>query len=129
MSGRLHRVSLVALGICIGLLLAAASALAFNRALVADLFGSNLVRAQVVVYTNGQDTEIWLDRGRITAVGGGGLTIREKDGQIQHVDVAPGARITLNGVFVALSSLRRGMQAQTFRPGDAPAYRIDATLR
>jgi hypothetical protein len=126
-SGRLHRVSLVALGICIGLLIAVASAFAFNRAALSDLFGPGMIRAQVVVYANGQDTEIWFARGRILAMGAGGLTLREKDGQVDRIDVASGARITLNGAFVPMSSLRRGMQVQAFRPGDAPAYRIDAT--
>jgi hypothetical protein len=126
-SGRLHRVSLVALGICVGLLIAVASAFAFNRAVLTELFGPGMIRAQVVVYANGQDTEIWFARGRIVAMGAGGLTLREKDGQVDRIDVASGARITLNGAFVPMSSLRRGMQVQAFRPGDAPAYRIDAT--
>jgi hypothetical protein len=119
----------VALGVCLGLLLAAGGALAFNKALLADLFGPGLVRAQVVIYANGQDSEIYFSRGKIIAVNPG-LTLREKDGQVEHFDVAPGARITLGGTFVALSSLRRGMQAQVFRAGgDAPASRIDATVR
>jgi hypothetical protein len=126
-SGRLHRVGLIALGIGIGLLLAVGSAFAFKRSALADLFGGNLIRAQVVIW-NGQDTEIWYAKGRITALGSG-ITIREKDGQVEHFDVAPGARITLGGIFVPLSSLRRGMLVQVFRPGDAPANRIDATLR
>jgi hypothetical protein len=124
---RLHGVSLVALGICIGLLIAVTSAVALNRATLAELFGPGMIRAQVVVYANGQDTEIWFARGRILAIGGGGLTLREKDGQVDRIEVASGARITLNGSFVPLSSLRRGMQVQAFRPGDAPAYRVDAT--
>jgi hypothetical protein len=119
---------LIALGIGIGVLLAVGSAFAVKRAALADLFGSNLIRAQVVIWSGGQDNEIWFARGRITALGSG-ITVREKDGQVEHFDVAPGARITLGGVFVPLASLRRGMQVQVFRPGDAPANRIDATLR
>jgi hypothetical protein len=127
-SGRLNRVGLIALGICIGLLLAVGSAFALKRSALADLFGSNLIRAQVVIWNGGQDTEIWYAKGRIIALGSG-ITVRERDGQVEHFDVAAGARITLGGVFVPLSSLHRGMQVQVFRPGDAPANRIDATLR
>src|SRR5205823_4226366 len=126
--GRLHRVGLIALGICIGLLLAGGTAFAFNRSALADLFGSNLIRAQVVIWNGVQDNEVWYARGRVIAIGAG-ITVREKDGQVEHFDVAPGARITLGGAFVPLSSLRRGMLVQVFRPGDAPANRIDATLR
>ena len=129
MSGRLHRVSLIALGICIGLLIAAVSVFAVNQTALADLFGPGLVRAQVVLYANGTDSEIWLDRGKISTLSGTGMMIREKDGQLQHVDVAPGARITLNGSSVALTSLRRGMSVQVFRPGDAPANRVDASTK
>jgi hypothetical protein len=127
-SGRLQRLRLIALGICIGVLLSVGSAFGLNRAALADLFGSNLIRAQVVIWNGAQDNEIWYAKGRITALGSG-ITVREKDGQVEHFDVAPGARITFGGVFVPLSSLRRGMLVQVFRPGDAPANRIDATLR
>jgi hypothetical protein len=126
-SGRLQRLGLLAAGICIGLLIAVGGAFAFNRALVADLFGGNLIRAQVVLYSNGQDTEIWLDRGKIQQVSATSITIREKDGQVARFDIAPGARITLGNAFVPATTLRKGMQAQVFRPGDAPATRIDAT--
>lgn len=129
MSGRLHHAFLVALGICIGLLIATFSAFGGARAALADLFGPGLIRAQVVIFANGQDSEINYSRGRITALGTTSITIKERDGQVEHFDVASGARITRDGAFVPLSALRRGMQAQVFRPGDAPANRIDATLR
>jgi hypothetical protein len=128
-SGRLHQAFLVALGIAIGLMMATLSASAGARAALADLFGPNLIRAQVVIYNGGQDSEIYFSRGRISAISTNSITLREKDGQIERLDVAPGARVTLGGSFVALSSLRRGMQAQVFRPGDAPANRIDASVR
>jgi hypothetical protein len=128
-TGRLRRLATLALGICIGLLIAATAAFAFRRAVLADLFGSNLIRGQLVIFSGGQDSEVWFDRGRITQAGGTSITIREKDGQVVHVDIAPGARITLGGANVSPYALRKGMQAQVYRPGDAPATRIDASLR
>jgi len=128
-TGRLGRLATLALGIALGLLIATGAAFAFKRSILADLFGSNLIRGQLVIYAGGQDTEVWFDRGRITQAGGGSITIREKDGQVVRVDIAPGARITLGGANVAPNALRKGMQAQVQRPGDAPATRIDATYR
>jgi hypothetical protein len=122
-------VSLVALGICIGLLIAVLSAFGGSRAALADLFGPGLIRAQVVIFANGQDSEINYSRGKIIALSANSITIKEKDGQVEHFDIAPGARITREGTFVALSAVRRGMQAQVFRPGSAPANRVDVTLR
>jgi len=128
-TGRLRRLGTLTLGICVGLLIAAGAAYAFKRSLLADLFGPNLIRGQFVIYAGGQDSEVWFDRGKVTQAGAGGITIREKDGQVVRVEIAPGARITLGGMNVGPNALRKGMQAQVFRPGDAPATRIDATLR
>jgi hypothetical protein len=128
-TGRLGRITTLALGICIGLLIAAGAAFAIKRSVLADLFGSNLVRGQLVIYAGGQDSEVWFDRGRITQAGGGSITIREKDGQVVRIAIAPGAKITVGNANVGPNALRKGMQAQVYRPGDAPATRIDATLR
>jgi hypothetical protein len=128
-TGRLRRLGLLTLGICIGILIAAVSAFALKRSVLADLFGPNLIRGQLVIFAGGQDSEVWFDRGKITQAGGGVITIKEKDGQIVRVTIAPGARITLGGANVGPNALRKGMQAQVYRPGDAPATRIDATLR
>jgi hypothetical protein len=128
-TGRLGRFATLALGIAIGLLIAAATASPSKRSVLADLFGPNLVRGQLVMFFGGQDTEIWFDRGKITQAGGGVVTIREKDGQVVRISIAPGAKITLGGANVSPNALRKGMQAQVQRPGDAPATRIDATYR
>jgi hypothetical protein len=128
-TGRLRRLGTLALGICVGLLIAAATAAPSRRSVLADLFGPNLIRGQLVMFFGGQDTEVWFDRGRITQAGGGAITIREKDGQVVRISIAPGAKITLGGAAVGPNALRKGMQAQVQRPGDAPATRIDATFR
>jgi hypothetical protein len=129
-TGRLRTLGILATGICIGLLVAAVSASALKRSVLADLFGPGLIRAQVVIWGGGQDTEIWFSKGRVTALGGGSITLRERDGQVERIAIAPGARVTLGNVLVSQNALRRGMQASVFRPGgDAPANRVDATFR
>jgi hypothetical protein len=129
-TGRLRSLGILGTGIVIGLLIAAATAGALNRAALADLFGSNMIRAQVVIFSGGQDTEIWFNRGRITAVDRGSITLREKDGQVDRVPISSGARITVNNFLVGSNALRRGMTVAVFRSSqDGPAYRVDATAR
>jgi hypothetical protein len=56
----------------------------------------------------------------------GTITLRERDGSVVTIPVAPGATVTLRGRTVALSALRRGMTATVIRDGDAPATEIRA---
>jgi hypothetical protein len=125
----LQRLSLIGLGICIGLLIAALSAPALRVGTLADLFGPGLVRAQAVIFTNGQDDVVDLVRGRIISVGALSLVVRERDGTVVTVPVDPAARITLGGVPVHFGALRRKMHVQTLQLNDNPAHRVEATLR
>src|SRR5256885_8635089 len=70
-----------------------ASALAFASAALAvpgNLFGGGLVRAEVLIQAGGQH-DYRVDRGRVTAVAPGSLTLRERDGTVVTVAVAAGA--------------------------------------
>ena len=75
---------LVALNLALWL---ATPGLALRRGLVAELFGPRMVRAQVHE-RSGQDWNV--DRGVITQVSGTQLTLREADGRIQPIQLAPG---------------------------------------
>ena len=125
----LRQLSLIGVGICIGLLIAAVSASALRLGGLSDLFGPGLIRAEAVIFANGQDSIVHFDKGRIILVGPSTLVIRERDLTRATVSVDPAARITLNGVSVPLSALHRTMQVQVFRANDGPAYRVEATLR
>jgi hypothetical protein len=122
----LRRSSLVALGIVIGLLIAAMSGSARS---IADLFGPAMVRAQAVVLNNGHDDVVYVDRGRIVTVGPSNIVVRERDQTLVPINVDPAAKITLAGVPVQLQALRRGMHVQAFRLNDNPADRLEVTLR
>ena len=65
----------------------AAPGLALRRALVTELFGPGMVRAQVHE-RNGQDWNV--DRGVIRQVNPTQLTLREADGRIQQIQLAAG---------------------------------------
>lgn len=87
----------------------------------AFFFGPKLVRAEVVMVESGGVRDYRIDRGRIRTVGIDSVSLRERDGTVVTVPVAPGAEIRLRGRSVPLSRLRRGLVATTIRNGDQPA--------
>jgi hypothetical protein len=109
-------------------LLATQPGLALPRSLGSYFFGSKLVRAEVVV-RDGGIREFRLDRGRLRKKSGSSLVLREADGSIVLVPVAPSAVILLNGKQSSFGALRRGMTVTTVREGDAPAAEVRATAR
>ena len=99
---------------------------AFPRSLANYFFGPNLVRADVIVKDGGAVREYRLDRGVIRAKSPGSLTLRERDGQIVTVPVAPTAEILFRGTAIQFGRLRVGMQAMIVREGDTPAILVQA---
>jgi hypothetical protein len=118
--GRRLQLLLVALGALLALG-AVPSGLAAQRTLVSSLFGAKLVRADVVVLEGGAARALRVDRGRVTAVGGGTLRLLERDGTAVTVAVASDAAITTRGRPGRLADLRRGQNVTVVREGDAAA--------
>ena len=94
------------------------------RPLPAYLWGGNLVRAEVVVKTAGVLHDYRIDRGRIRGLAPGVITLRARDGLFVTIDVAPDARVYLNGRRVRFSALRHNLQATVIRDGERPAEQI-----
>ena len=92
-------------------------------------FGPKLVRAEVLVKDGGVLRVYRTDRGIIRSKAGGSLQLREGDGTLVTVAVAPGATITIGGQPATYSALRRGMVATVIREGDAPAAEVRAQRR
>jgi len=108
-------------------LLAAQPGLALPGSLGSYFFGPKLVRAEVVLQENGTLHDYRIDRGRLRArPSGGSVTLRERDGSIITIAVAPAASVTLGGRPVPLSALRRNMLVTVIRDGDAPAFELRA---
>jgi hypothetical protein len=91
-------------------------------------FGPKLVRAEVVMF-DGSLQDWRIDRGRIRSTAGRALMLKERDGTVVTIPVAPDARIDLNGRPIVFERLRNGMQATTIRLGDEPASTVKATVR
>jgi hypothetical protein len=101
--------------------------LALPRALGDYFFGPGLVRADIVMQTGATPELYRIDRGRIRTLGAGFLVLRERDGRIEPVEIAPDVEVLgprARGRRATPLGLRRGMLVETVRVGDAPAERI-----
>jgi hypothetical protein len=110
-------------------LLAAQPGFALPSSLGAYFFGPKLVRAEVLVKERDGLHDYRIDRGVIRDKSPGSLTLRERDGTLVTIAVAPTAFVTLRGRTSSFAALRRGMIATVIRDGDAPASEIRATGR
>ena len=70
-----------------------------------------------------------ITHGRVSAVGPSSLTLRQQDGTIVTVAIAPDATVRVNGRPAALSDIHPGFAATTSAPGNLPANRVQSTGR
>ena len=105
--------------------------LALPRSLAGYFFGPGLVRAEVVLQDATGSHVYRLDQGRVQAVqpARGSLRLRERDGRVVTLQIAPDARIELHGRPVPLAALPRGVRALVVRDGEAPAEVVLAGRR
>jgi hypothetical protein len=97
------------------------------RDLPGFLFGPQLMRAEVI---HEDGSNYLIDRGRLTErPTAGSVTLREADGRVVVVPVAPSAEVRIGALRRPLRALRRGMQVTTIRPGEAPATIVLARRR
>jgi hypothetical protein len=89
--------------------------------LATTYFGPTMTRVEASVQAKGVLHDYRLDRGQIKALAPGTLTLRERDGLLVPVAIAPTARIKLNGQPASFAGLRKGMFATTVRDNEAPA--------
>jgi hypothetical protein len=100
----------------------AAPGLALRKAVVNQLFGPGMVRAQVHE-KSGQDWN--LDRGVITKVNSTQLTLREFDGRIQSIPLASSTSVIHLGRHLPLSALARRWHVVVLWPTVGPAQSVD----
>jgi hypothetical protein len=102
-----------------------------GESITRTVFGPGLIRAEAIVREGGVVRDYRVDRGRVRAVvrATNTLVLREADGTIATIPVAPDARIELGGRIVAFAAVRRGMQATTLREGGGPATRVQLVRR
>jgi hypothetical protein len=100
----------------------AAPGLALRKAIVRQLFGPSMVRAQVHV-KSGQDWN--LDRGVITRVNSTQLTLREFDGRVQQIPLSDTTKVIHRGQRLPLSALARRWHVVVLWPPIGAAQSVD----
>jgi hypothetical protein len=102
-----------------------------GESITRSLFGPGLIRAEAIVKDSAGVHDYRIDRGRVRAVlrPAQALVLREADGTIATIPVAPDARIELGNRVVTFAAVRRGMQATTLREGGGPATRVQLVRR
>jgi hypothetical protein len=107
-----------------GVLLLIQPGLALPPRLGSYFFGPKLIRAEVVVNQNGVH-QYRLDQGRILRAQAGSVLLREADGTVVTVPVAPDADVVLrSGRHTTVAALRRSQVVITIREGSAPAFEV-----
>jgi hypothetical protein len=80
-----------------------------------------------VVGAKGQGHTLVYDRGKVTAVAALSLTLKELDGSIVTISVAPDATVRVNGQPGMFSQVVAGDSAMTLAIDGAPASQLDVT--
>ena len=93
----------------------AQSGFALPRSIIAQLFGGNLIRAEVLVASPAGTQDWRIDRGVITSISGTNVTLREKDGTFVSLQIDPNARVQGPPRFAAVSLLRRRLRVVLYR--------------
>jgi hypothetical protein len=99
----------------------AGGGMALSKAIINQFFGPRMIRAEVIVQSPGGPVDWRIDRGIITTVSGGAVTIREADGTTQTVAVDPTARVEGPFRFNSPSKLRPRLRVVLYHQANAPA--------
>jgi hypothetical protein len=98
------------------------------KAVITFLLGPRMMRGEIpLVSADGATHDFRLDQGRIRQVTSSSLVLREADATNVTIQVAPFARVKLNGQNASYTQLKRGMTAMLIRDGDKAADQIFAT--
>jgi hypothetical protein len=103
---------------------------ALPRNLIDRFFGPNMIRAEVIVQgPAGGVNDFRLDRGVIVSVARRSLVLREQDGTVVTIAVAPRARVTGSPNVTDVSQLRPQMRVLVVRRANARAnlIRVEGT--
>ena len=96
---------------------------ALPRALIADLFGPRMIRAEVVdLAPDGSTQDQFVDRGIIRAVTQSSIMVFELDGNTATIPIS--SSTTVSGRVFSVSRLRRGMRVLVVRPANGSATQI-----
>jgi hypothetical protein len=102
----------------------ATAAFALPKAFVNDLFGSRLVRAEVLVQTPTGPVDYRIDRGIVMSSTLDSITLRELNGEMVTIQLASGARVQGAGRMNVPQLVRRHLRVTLVRDATGPVSTI-----
>jgi len=102
----------------------ASGSFALTKAVINQFFGNSMVRAEVLVMNNGSVEDWRIDRGVITQVANGTVTLREKDGTLVPVPVDPSAKVQGPPRFGSVARLRPRLRVILYHQANLPAQLV-----
>jgi hypothetical protein len=96
---------------------------AIPKAVIGDLFGPRLIRAEVLVQTPTGPVDYRIDRGVIVSNTPTSLTLRELNGELVTIEIAIDARVQGGRIF-SVSQLRKKMRVTVLRDANGPVSLI-----
>ena len=98
----------------------AGPSLGLTKAIVNQLFGNRLIRAEVILQGSSGPEDWLIDRGQITSISGSTYTLRERDGTTATVQIDPRARV-LPYRFGGVAQLRRRLHVVVYHQANLAA--------
>jgi hypothetical protein len=80
-----------------------------------------------VIGAGGKPHTLIFDRGRVQSVGASSLTLKERDGSVVTIRVAPNAVVRIGGRLASFDQIRPGFRATTLGIDGLPATRVVVT--
>jgi hypothetical protein len=102
---------------------------ALPQALIDRFFGPRMIRAEVILGGAQGVNDFRIDRGVITAVAPGSLTLRERDGTIVTIAVTPATKVVGRFPFATVNQLRPRLRVLVVRKANQPAGQIEVEGR
>jgi hypothetical protein len=107
----------------------AAPGLALRQAVIQQLFGPRLVRADVVDRSAGTTIDTRIDRGFIVAANASQVVLREADGRVQPIPISVSTRITGFGRALPAAALKHGQRVLVTWPANGAATSVNVESR
>jgi len=103
--------------------------LALRRAVVQQLFGSKLIRADVLDRSGGSTVDWRIDRGVVVGATSTQITVREFDGRVQPIPVSTSTHVTGFGRVFAPAAVKRGWRVLITWPANGAATSVVVEAR
>ncbi len=98
---------------------------ALPQALIDRFFGPRMIRAEVVLGGPLAVNDFRIDRGVITAVTPGSITLRERDATVVTIAVTPATKVVGRYPFATVAQLRPRLRVLVVRKANQPAGQIE----